>query len=137
MDTKYRLLQFDYWIQTILGSAILACFVTLVGFYFGIWGLIPFGVIQVLSGLGFAIGYRDRKRMVYLLLVALFFLLWYASYALGKGINSEWINSFNVFLCLIPPSLGIWYFRLTAKEYKALKKQREKPYSNDEQILDA
>ena len=75
MDTKYRLLQFDFWIQSILGAAILACFVSVYGFFFGIWGLIPFGAVQVMSGLIFSVVYRDKKRLLYLLYVAVFFLL--------------------------------------------------------------
>lgn len=136
MNTKYHLLQFDYWIQTILGVVVLACFITVVGFYVGIWFLLPFGAVQVLSGLIFAIFYQDRKRMVYLLAVALFFYSWYTSDIVIYSENSNFSSIANTILCLTPPSLGIWYFRLTAKEFKALKKQLEKPYSTDEQILD-
>ena len=136
MDTKYRLLLFDYWIQTILGAAILACCVTVVGIYFGIWGLIPFGAVQVLSGLIFSVMNQDRKRIIYLVCVVLFFLLWYA-YASSYNGNSGSTTVFNVILCLIPPSLGVWYYRLTKADYKALKTQREEVYFNDEEILDA
>ena len=137
MDTKYRLLQFDFWIQSILGAAILACFVSVYGFFFGIWGLIPFGAVQVMSGLIFSVVYRDKKRLLYLLYVAVFFLLWYASYTFRYSANSEWIDGFNIMLCFVPPTLGFWYFTLTRLDYKTLKQQKGEIYFNDDEILDA
>ena len=138
MDTKYQLLRFDYWIQKIMGVALIICCCTVVGIPFGALGLIPFGAAQVLSGLVFAIGYQDKKRAIYLLAVAAFFMCWYAIttvsydsrfYEASKGIG--------VILCFIPPAFGIWYFRLTADEYADLKIEREANLFSEEQILDA
>ncbi len=137
MDTKYRFLLFDYWIQTILGVAILACCVTVYGIYFGVLGLIPFGAVQVLSGMIFTMLYRDKKRLFYLLSIVVFFLLWYCSYAMSYDSYSEFIEVFNAILCIIPPTLGVWYYRLTRSDYKALKKQHEEVGYKDEEILDA
>ena len=137
MDTKYRLLQFDYWIQTILGAAILACCVTVYGIYFGVLGLIPFGAVQVISGLTLTIVYRDKKRMQYLIFVAGFFMLWFVSYSFRHSANPDWIDGFNIVLCLIPPTLGVWYYKMTRADYKDLKKQQEEIGFNDEEILDA
>ena len=137
MDTKYRLLQFDYWIQTILGAADLACFVTVYGFFIGVWGLIPFGAVQVLSSLVFILFYRDKKRLPYIFCVAGFFILWYASTTLSYNANSEWIQGFNIVLCIFPPTLGIWYYSMTRSDYKTLKQQKGEVYFNDDEILDA
>ena len=121
----------------LLGAAVLACFVTVYGFFIGIWGLIPFGAVQVLSSLIFILFYRDKKRLPYLLCVAVFFLLWYASTTLSYSAYSEWIRGFNFVLCLIPPTLGVWYFTMTRSEYKALKQQKREVYFNDDELLDA
>ena len=132
MDTKYRLLKIDYWIQKILGIAILICFGTFVGFAFGLLGLIPFGAAQVLSGLVFAIGYGDRKRINYLIVVALFFLLWYV-----RSEITYYGDFVDIILYITPIALGLSYFQLTAKEYKEMKSDSEEQYLNNEQILDA
>jgi hypothetical protein len=137
MDTKYRLLQFDYWIQTILGVAILVCCLTIYGIYFGVLGLIPFGAVQVISGLTLSIVYRDKKRVQYLIFVAGFFLLWIASYTYGHSVSSNWIDSFNIVLCLIPPTLGVWYYKMTIADYNDLKKQQDEVGFSDEEVLDA
>ncbi len=137
MYTKYRLLKIDYWIQKIFGIAILVCFGTFVGFAFGILGLIPFGAVQVLSGLVFAIGYGDRKRINYLIVVALFFLLWYVRSEIPYGQYEIETYVINAILCITPIALGLLYFQLTAKEYKEMKLDNEEQYLNNEQILDA
>ncbi len=137
MDTKYRLLYFDYWIQSFLGFLVLMLCITIVGLGFGIIGLIPLGAVQVLSGLIWAIFYKDRKRMVYLLIVALFFALWYAMYILIDYNYVQSLGFLHLILLFTPPSLGIWYFRLTAEEYKELKAQHDFKTFTEEQILDA
>jgi hypothetical protein len=140
MDTKYRLLQIDYWIQTIIGVAIIACCATLVGIMFGIMGLIPLGGAQVLSGLVFAIFYKDRKRINYLCFVALFFLLWYISSEITANYSlyhNGFMDAFNLILCFIPLFLAVKYYNLTTTEYKELKRDKGEQYLNDEQVLDA
>jgi hypothetical protein len=138
MDTKYQLMKIDYWIQKILGIAILICCFSVFGIVFGIMGLIPFGAAQVLSGLVFAIVYKDRKRWIYLLIVAIFFLCWYG--ATEVSYDSKFYEVAKLSYALLfftPPALGIWYFSLTSDQYNDLKRLQKSHTINDEQVLDA
>ena len=135
MDTKYRLLEIDYWIQKIFGIIVLILSIT----FYGLILAIPFGALQVLSGLIFAIWNKDKKRAIYLLAVATYFLCCFVTLRLSNDYNQH-IAVFQFIgcvLCIIPLVLGNWYFRLTAKEYKDLEAQREWEQFNEEQILDA
>ena len=134
MDTKLRLLEIDYWMQKILGIIVLVLSIT----FYGLVLLIPFGALQVLSGLALGIGYQSQKRMKYLLIVAIFFICWYTVTTIHSDSRFYEVSLFVGYtLFVVPPSLGIWYFRLTAKEYKDLKRQREENAFTEEQILDA
>ena len=139
MDTKYRLLEIDYWIQKILGISVLLCLGSIVGFTFGILALIPFGAIQVLSGLVFTIAYQDKKKIIYLLIVVAYFVCCFAFLRLATDDNKylEATKFIGCLLCITPIVLGNWYFRLTAAEYKDLKRQRESSHFENKQILDA
>ena len=148
MNTKYRLLQVDYWIQTILGGAILAGCVAWVGallghwnpsfvFYYPLYGSIFFGAAQVLSGLGLAIAYKDRKRMVYLLLVAAFFGLWLVSAEIPYYEYRTFMNVYMIVLCIIPPSLGIYYYVLTVNDFNVQKRRKIENTLNQKQFLGA
>ena len=137
MDTKYNLLKSDYWIQKVLGIAILACCVTIYGIFIGLLGLIVFGGIQVLSALIFVIAFQDRKRIVYLCVVALFFLLLYARSEMPYGQYEIATHFINALLCITPIALGLLYFQLTAKEYKERKHDIGEQYLTDEELLDA
>ena len=94
----------------------------------------PFGTWQVISGLIFGVGYRDKRRLFYLGCVVLYFVLWDF---IDNPTNQYGIrdSGFSL-LIMLAIVLAFWYYAMT---YKYFKNFNHKVYLDEtnEDILDA
>ncbi len=112
-------LRTDYRIQSIIG--IMGLLFT--PFYFlGIFLLLPFGIWQVISSVIMVYGYRNKKRVIHLVVS----IIWFCFYMLfsEKGIGAAIFSEFQfLYVIVLPLCIGICYYVLTKREYKALKEK--------------
>ena len=128
MTTNSWWIRTDYWVQTVIGVGILVSAVTVVGLFFAMFLLIPFGAWQVVSGLVAAFK-NDRLQQIYLAVVAIYFGFWY--------LNVETIyTNFFVFLMIIAVVIGVWKYTVVRADYKSLDIVTIQK-SDNEDLLDA
>ncbi len=111
METKKWFLQTDYYCQFIMLIGLIICTVSVVGIIYAAFGLFPFGLWQVASALVWGIGYRDKKRLYYLVVVTLYFI---SAYLLDK--YNVLNDIFGIFVG-IALFLGVMYFMWTRNDY--------------------
>lgn len=135
MKRKYQYQKVDFWAQSIIAGSILLCFLSALvfpaGLFFGIFGLMPLGAWQVLSGIVFGIFYRDVKHLLYLAAVAAYFLTAYSAIWVGKSHDAPYI-----FLS-IAAFIGIIYFVWTRFEFLNADKTPTPKTAYFDDILDA
>ena len=114
MNKPTKFLKADFYIQTILGFAIIIQS-SLVD---ATWFLMPVGIWQVISAVILLVFYRNKMRIYYFLLVFLWMLL--AGYLTYYGtIEQDIITSIAY---AVPPILAVLYYILTATEYRTAQK---------------
>ena len=128
MTTNSWWIRTDYWVQTVIGVGILVSAVTVVGIYFSLLLLIPFGAWQVVSGLVAALK-NDRLQQIYLGVVAVYFGCWYL-------VIETIYSSFFVFLMIIAVVIGVWKYTVVRADYKSLDIVTIQELDNED-LLDA
>lgn len=111
METKKWLLKTDYYVQLIMLVGLITCTISIIGIIYAAFGLFPFGVWQVVSALVLGIRYRDKKRLYYLVIVALYFG---SGYLLSQY---DLLNDIFFVFVVIALLLGILYFGWTRNDY--------------------
>lgn len=108
-------LKWDFTIQTVIG------FICILGTFllYGLLLLLPFGIWQVVSSLVMVFIYGDNQRKSHLL----FTLGWCTGLALVLGLGWENFIFFLVYIIVIPAIVGIWYYRMTMKDYYQTKEE--------------
>ena len=130
METKKWILKTDYYFQLIMLVGLITCTISVVGIIYAAFGLLPFGLWQVGSALTLSIGYGDKKRLYYLIIVALYFLSWYL---LSKY---DLLNDIFAIFVGIALFLGVMYFIWTRQDFIESKNANIK--NNDRaDLLDA
>ncbi len=114
MNQQTKFLKADFYIQTIMGFAIIiqSSLVDVA------WFLMPVGIWQVISALILLVFYRNKMRIYYFLLVFLWMLL--AGYVSYYGTIDQKVLTSIAYA--VPPVLAVLYYMLTATEYRAAQK---------------
>ena len=128
MTTNSWWIRTDYWVQTVIGVGILVSAVTVVGLFFAMFLLIPFGAWQVVSGLVAAFK-NDRLQQIYLGVVAVYFGFWYLT------VETMYTNFF-FFLMIIATVIGVWKYTVVRADYKSLDIVTIQEIDNED-LLDA
>lgn len=113
MKTTIWWIRTDFWLQTIVGSCILLSALSIVGFGLALLLLIPFGALQVISGLVQAFR-GDRLQQIYLGVVLIYLALGYFL------LNSS--APFNAFIpmLLLAAVIGVWKYTVVRADYNSL-----------------
>lgn len=114
MNQPKKFLKTDFYIQTILGFAIIIQS-SLVD---AAWFLMPVGIWQIISALVLLVFYQNKMRIYYFLLVFLWMLL--AGYISYYGTVDQKILTSIAYA--IPPILAVLYYILTATGYRNAQK---------------
>lgn len=100
------------------------CFVMI-----GLLLLMPIGAWQVIDAL-YRVLYGDRRRVPYLIVVALYLSLLYGMTTYSSSLGS---SSFLEIVILLPYCIAFWYWYLT---WQHAKESEEEMHEHDEDILD-
>jgi hypothetical protein len=114
MNQPTKFLKADFYLQTILGFVIIIQS-SLVD---SAWYLMPVGLWQVISALVLLVFYPNKMRVYYFFLVFIWMLL--AGYLSYYGTSDQ--KNLTSIAYAAPPILAIFYYILTATNYRAAQK---------------